>query len=117
MANEDSKKMYLLEILNGKWRILIIEGLSSGTKQFKDLKSGIEGISSKSLDNNLQFLVKSGIVNRKKYPTFPCRVEYSLSDTGNKVIPMLDIIYDWSIKNYQPFKEEIIDGYSKIFEG
>lgn len=116
MAKIDSKKMYLLDILNGKWRVCIIEDLSSGTKQFNDLKSGIGGISSKSLNDNLQFLMKSGIVDRKIYPTFPRKVEYSLSDTGRKVKPVLDIIYDWGIANYMPFKNDITDEYSEIFK-
>lgn len=110
------KRFYLLNVLKGKWRLLIIEELFTGDKQFGELKESLKGITAKILTENLQFLLKSGVIIRRSYPTFPPRVEYILSDTGLNMKPILDKIYEWSIENYQEFKEEVTDEYYKIFQ-
>lgn len=112
----NDKRFYLLNVLKGKWRLLIIEELFTGDKQYGELQKELKGISAKSLTENLQFLLKSGVINRRTYPTFPKRVEYFLSDTGLNMKPILDKIYEWSIENYQDFKEEVTDEYYKIFQ-
>lgn len=112
----NDKKFYLLNVLKGKWRLIIIEELFTGDKQFLELQTDIKGITAKVLTENLQFLLKSGIITRRSYPTFPPRTEYSLSDTGLKMKPILDKIYEWSIENYQEFKEEVTDEYYKLFQ-
>lgn len=112
----NDRKFYLLNVLKGKWRLIIIEELFTGDKQFLELQTGIKGITAKVLTENLQFLLKSGIINRRTYPTFPPRVEYTLSDTGLNMKPILDKIYEWSIENYQEFKEEVTDEYYKLFQ-
>lgn len=112
----NDKRFYLLNVLKGKWRLLIIEDLFTGDKQYGELQKDLKGISSKMLTESLQFLVRSGVINRRTYPTFPQRVEYALSDTGLKMKPILDKIYEWSIENYQEFKEEVTDEYYKIFQ-
>ena len=110
------KRFYLLNVLKGKWRLLIIEDLFTSDKQFGELQKDLKGISPKILTENLQFLLKSGVINRRTYPTFPPRVEYTLSDTGLNMKPILDKIYEWSIENYQEFKEEVTDEYYKLFQ-
>ena len=112
----NDKRFYLLNVLKGKWRLLIIEDLFTGDKQFGELQKDLKGISAKMLTENLQFLLKSGVIIRRTYPTFPPRVEYTLSDTGLKMKPILDKIYEWSIENYQEFTEEVTDEYYKIFQ-
>lgn len=112
----NDKKYYLLNVLKGKWRILIIEELFTEDKQFLELQKNLKGISAKILTENLQYLMKSGIINRRSYPTFPPRVVYFLSDTGLNMKPILDKIYEWSIENYQEFKEEVTDEYYKLFQ-
>ena len=112
----NDKRFYLLNVLKGKWRLLIIEDLLTGDKQFGEIKESLKGISAKILTENLQFLLKSGVINRRSYPTFPPRVEYTLSDTGLKIKPILDTIYEWSIENYQVFQEEVTDEYYKLFQ-
>lgn len=110
------KRFYLLNVLKGKWRLLIIEELFTGDKQFGELKESLKGITAKILTENLQFLLKSGVIIRRSYPTFPPRVEYTLSGTGLNMKPILDKIYEWSIENYQEFKEEVTDEYYKLFQ-
>lgn len=112
----NDRKFYLLNVLKGKWRVLIIEELFSGDKQFSELQKSMKGITAKILTENLQYLMKSGIINRRSYPTFPPKVEYTLSNTGLKMKPILDTIYEWGIENYQEFQEEITDEYYKLFQ-
>lgn len=116
MQNEFIKKNYLLKLLDGKWRIPIIEELFAGTKSFNDLKSDVKGISAKVLNDNLVFLMKNGIITKRSYPGFPPQVEYSLTATGKNMRTALAFIYQWSIENYVSPTEEIEDEYYKIFK-
>lgn len=113
--NEESKKLYLVTILSGKWRLIIIEQLFDGEKQFTDLKNSV-AVSKKVLTENLQFLVKYGIVKRRSYPTFPPKVEYSLSERGQTLRPILDSIYQWSLENYTAPTETVEDEFHSIFK-
>lgn len=115
MDNED-KKIYLLNVLKGKWRLLIIEDLFTGEKQFNELQTSVKGISAKVLADNLQYLLKNGIINKRTYPSFPPKVIYSLSDRGMNIRPILNDIYKWSIENYTPFQKEVTDGFYDIFK-
>lgn len=99
--NDDSKReKYLLDILSGKWRLLIVEELFTGTKQFKDLQGDLKGITAKVLTQNLMYLNERGIINRKAYPIVPQKVEYSLTDRGWNIKPILQSIYQWGAENY-----------------
>ena len=60
----NDKRFYLLNVLKGKWRLLIIEDLFTGDKQFGELQKDLKGISAKMLTENLQFLLKSGVIIR-----------------------------------------------------
>ncbi len=112
----DKQKMYLLDVLKGKWRVLILEALFDGSKPFTDLQRELKGITAKVLTENLYFLVKSGILVKRSYPVFPPRVEYSLSDTGEKIKPILNAIYAWSLENYTPPTAEVTDGFYGVFK-
>ena len=111
----DEKKMYLINIVKGKWNLLIIEELFKHDLQFGELKSTIHGISSKVLTDSLMYLMHHGIVSRKSFPVFPVKTLYTLTETGWNMKPIINAIYDWSIKNYQPFQEEIEDELYMIF--
>ena len=112
----NDKRFYLFNVLKGKWRLSIIEELLAGDKQFGEIQKDLKGISAKILADNLQFLLKSGIIVKRTYPTFPPRVEYTLSETGLNMKPILDRIYKWSIENYREFQEEVADEYYKLFQ-
>lgn len=114
--DDNNKKMYLLNLLKGKWRALIIEDLFTGEKQFGEIQQDIKGITSKVLADNLQYLVKSGIINKNTYPAFPPKAVYKLSDRGMDIKPILGDIYRWGIENYTPFAEETTDGFYNIFQ-
>ena len=81
-----------LRVIGGKWRLYIISQIGDNTYRFGQLKKIIPNISEKMLIQELKNLVAAGIVNREAYKEIPPRVEYSLTDLGKKVFPILDTI-------------------------
>lgn len=82
-------------LIGDKWKILIIRDLLTGTKRFGELKKSLSGITQKVLTNNLRQMESSGLVLRKVYAEVPPKVEYSLSDTGLSLKPILDSMVQW----------------------
>lgn len=92
-----------LSIIGDKWKILILRDLIDGTKRFGELKKSIGSISQKVLTQQLRDMEEDGLVNRKAYAEIPPRVEYSLTETGNSLKPILDSMFLWG----QQYKEKI----------
>ncbi|WP_330641351.1 MULTISPECIES: winged helix-turn-helix transcriptional regulator [Faecalicatena] len=86
-----------LQLIGDKWKVLIIRDLLGGTKRFNELMRSVSGISQKVLTANLRSLEASGLVNRKVYPQVPPKVEYSLTDTGLSLKPILDSMIEWGM--------------------
>ena len=84
-----------LMLISDKWKVLIIRELLTGTKRFNELKHSITGISQKVLTSHLRSMEEAGRVNRKVYPEVPPRVEYSLTETGFSLKPVLDSMVAW----------------------
>ena len=82
-------------LIGDKWKVLIIRDLLTGTKRFGELKKSLTGITQKVLTNNLRQTEASGLVNRKVYAEVPPRVEYSLTETGWSLKPILDSMVVW----------------------
>ena len=82
-------------LIGDKWKVLIIRDLLTGTKRFGELKKSLNGITQKVLTNNLRQMKASGLVNRKVYAEVPPRVEYSLTETGWSLKPILDSMVVW----------------------
>lgn len=80
------------EILGGKWRLLILYQLFSHTQRFKDLQQNIGGITPRMLTKELRILEKFNIVEKEVYREVPPRVEYSLTDDGVKLFPLIENI-------------------------
>ena len=78
------------EILSGKWTILLIRDLSEGRTRFSELERSLEGISPRTLSLRLRALEEQGIVERKTYPEVPPRVEYSLTEKGRALVPIIE---------------------------
>jgi DNA-binding HxlR family transcriptional regulator len=78
------------EILSGKWTILLIRDLAEGRSRFSELERSLEGISPRTLSLRLRALEEQGIVSRRTYPEVPPRVEYSLTDKGKALVPIID---------------------------
>ncbi len=84
-----------LTLISDKWKILIIRDLLGGTKRFGVLKKSITGISQKVLTANLRQMEESGLVNRKVYAEVPPKVEYSLTELGFSLQPVLSAMEVW----------------------
>ena len=82
-------------LIGDKWKILIIRDLLTGTKRFGELRKSLNGISQKVLTNNLRDMEKSGLVHREVFAEVPPRVEYSITDTGWSLNPVLDSMVKW----------------------
>ena len=84
----------------GKWKLLIIYNLNQvDAIRFSDLYRTIPDISQKVLTSQLRSLEQDGFVNRKIYPEVPPRVEYSLTDKGLSLCPVLSLLADWAAEN------------------
>lgn len=84
-----------LSLIDSKWKILILRELIYGTKRFNQLLKSINGISQKVLTQQLRSMERDGIITRKVYPEVPPRVEYTLTDLGFSLKPILDAMYEW----------------------
>ncbi len=84
-----------LTLIGDKWKVLILRDLRNGTKRFGELKKTVTGISQKMLTSNLRGMEESGLLTRKVYPEVPPRVEYSLTELGQSMYPILDALAQW----------------------
>lgn len=91
-----------LTLIGDKWKVLILRDLMPGTKRFGELKKSIGGVSQKVLTAQLRAMEKSGLVTRTVYPEVPPRVEYSLTELGRSLKPILDAMQSWG----EGYKEE-----------
>lgn len=89
-----------LMLISDRWKVLIIRDLMDGTKRFGELKKSIGSISQKVLTSNLRSMEDSGLLTRKVYAEVPPRVEYTLTETGYSLKPILDSMVEWG-KAYQ----------------
>lgn len=84
-----------LLFLSDKWKVLIFRELLNGTKRFSELKRALSPITQKMLTQNLREMEEDGLVNRKVYPVVPPKVEYSLTDLGKTLSPVIDAMKAW----------------------
>lgn len=87
-----------LSVISNKWKVLILRDLLSGTKRFGELKKSIGDISQKVLTSNLRSMEEQGLLVREAYPEIPPRVEYSLTELGYSLQPVLDSMYSWGVE-------------------
>ena len=90
-----------LDLIADKWTILVLFALRNGKRRFAELRREIRGVTEKMLIQTLRNLERDGIVGRKVYPTVPPKVEYSISELGWSLAPILDAIIDWSYGNLE----------------
>lgn len=94
-----------LTLISDKWKVLILRDLLPGTKRFGELKKSIGHVSQKVLTAQLRQMEQSGLVNRKVYAEVPPKVEYSLTDVGYSLKPILDAMWTWG-EEYQKRMEK-----------
>ena len=102
MSNNKSKEFpacpveTTLTLIGDKWKVLILRDLLLGIKRFEELKKSIGSVSQKVLTAQLRDMEENGLFNRKVYAEVPPRVEYSLTELGQSLKPILDAIWNWS---------------------
>jgi DNA-binding HxlR family transcriptional regulator len=88
-----------LTVIGGRWKVLVLRELMSGTKRFGELHRALDGVTQKMLTQQLREMERDGIVHRKVYAQVPPRVEYSLSPLGRSLKPVLDAMHDWGLRH------------------
>jgi DNA-binding HxlR family transcriptional regulator len=89
-----------VQIIGSKWKLLIMRNLLVRPWRFNELQKSLDGISQKVLTDSLRAMEADGIVTRTVYPEVPPRVEYSLSELGETMRPIIDSLKEWG-ENYQ----------------
>ena len=84
-----------LTLIGDKWKVLILRDLLPGTKRFGELKKSVGNVSQKVLTSQLRDMEDKGLITRKVYAEVPPRVEYSLTELGRSLKPILDAMWDW----------------------
>lgn len=84
-----------LQLIGDRWKVIILRDLMNGTKRFGELKKSVGSITQKVLTSNLRAMEESGLLTRKVYAEVPPRVEYTLTEIGYSLKPILDVMFDW----------------------
>ena len=84
-----------LMLIGDKWKVLILRDLMPGTKRFGELKKSIGSVSQKVLTAQLRDMEQNGLVHREVFAEVPPRVEYSLTELGRSLKPILDAMWNW----------------------
>ena len=87
-----------LMLISDRWKVLILRDLLSGTKRFGELKKSIGSISQKVLTSNLRSMEEDGLLTRKVYAEVPPRVEYTLTELGKSLQPILLVMQQWGLE-------------------
>lgn len=84
-----------VQLIGSKWKLLILRNLIVRPWRFNELKRNLEGISQKVLTESLRSMEEDGLIIRTVYPEVPIRTEYSLSETGKSMIPIIKAMEEW----------------------
>jgi DNA-binding HxlR family transcriptional regulator len=90
-----------IEIIGGRWKVLILQELFTGTKRFSELHRALAGVSHRTLTQQLRELEGHGILKRKIHRQVPPKVEYSLTPLGETLRPVINVMHDWAEKYSQ----------------
>lgn len=88
-----------LEVIGGRWKVLILRELFQGVKRFNELQRAISGITQKMLTQQLREMESDGIIHREIYLQVPPKVEYSLTPLGVSLKPILEAMHEWGIRH------------------
>ena len=96
-----------IELIGGKYKALILWHLSNNTLRFSELRKAISGATAKMLTQQLRELESQQLVHREVFPVVPPKVEYSLTDLGRSLLPILVAMWDWGanylkVRNLEP---------------
>ena len=97
---EDTGFNYTMSLIQGKYKMFILYALMEfGTVRFNEMRRYIGSITYKTLSATLKQLEADGLIHRQEYPQIPPKVEYSLTERGRSLIPILDQMCDWGERN------------------
>ena len=103
-------KELTLSIISGKWKVVILwHSGHEGKNRFNELQKLFIKISHKMLSNQLKELEEDGIVYREVFPQVPPKAEYSLTELGMTLIPIVDLLYEWGQKRIDEIKKQTED--------
>lgn len=90
---EQCPMVLIQDMISGKWKILILWYLSYSKLRFSDIQRKLPNVAQKVLSRQLKSLEEDNLIHRKVYPVVPPKVEYSLTDVGRKLIPILEMMH------------------------
>lgn len=94
-----------MDFIRGKWKAVLLCHLKDGPKRFLELQRITCGVSQKILIEKLKELENDGLIKKIIYPEVPPRVEYELTDLGKELMPAIEIIENWAIRNFSKIEE------------
>lgn len=86
------------DVVGGRWKVEILHCLFKGTQRFSALQHAIEGVTQKVLTQQLRELEADRVISREVYPEVPPRVEYSLTEFGKSLWPVLNAMHEWGLR-------------------
>lgn len=89
-----------VQLIGSKWKLLILRNLRVRPWRFNELKRDLNGISQKVLTESLHSMEEDGIIIRTVYPEVPVRTEYSLSETGKSMLPIIEAMEAWGTASH-----------------
>ena len=104
-SNRKSPATVTLQVIGGKWKVLVLYELFSGVKRFSELRRLLNGVTQKMLTQQLREMEQDGLIYREIYPQIPPKVEYSLTPLGASLKPIVDAMCEWALKHGKKIKD------------
>ena len=95
-----------LDVIGGKWKSIVLFRIMEETRRFNELRRLLPNVTQRTLTNQLRELENDGLISRKVYAEVPPKVEYSATELGQSLRPVLDALADWSENNLLPILTE-----------
>lgn len=109
---EDNNEMYAIaftqNVLSGRWKYFILWYLKEATRRYSDIKNFLGDLSQGSLTKQLRELENDGVIKRDVHPSVPPKVEYSLTEKGSKLIPVLDMMEAFGKEYGEPANKPLL---------
>ncbi|WP_091583636.1 winged helix-turn-helix transcriptional regulator [Alteribacillus bidgolensis] len=103
------EKELTLSLISGKWKITMLYHIGKdGTMRFNEIRRVFPKITHKVLTTQLRELEEDGLLHREVYPEVPPRVEYTITERGKSLMPIIDSMYEWGQKHMKYYTEEVM---------
>jgi DNA-binding HxlR family transcriptional regulator len=93
-----------LHVIGGRWKVLILWYLKENLRRFGELRRLMPGVTQKMLTHQLRELERDGLVHRKVYAQVPPKVEYSITEHGKSLAPILNLMCKWGLEHKRMFR-------------